>query len=370
MDIEQSRLRPLDFLRGIAILGVVGFHTFIIFSFGGKGIGTLAALGVYGVQLFFLVSALTMCLMWERRIGEGRPTLKFYVRRFFRIAPPFWLGIIGYLVMFGAAPSQWAPDGIGWRQIMSTALLVHSFWPSTVNAVVPGGWSIGVEIFFYLWFPMLIRSEATYGRFLFFAFFLYVGNIFLVRPLYEWLLAGYGHDALMGEFLYFQFFNQAPIFLLGIALHKSLATGNVPIIWFGSAAAGWLALGFAMKFISHQPSSPFFWLIVFTLLALTAVTMLFGLSFGPINKLGELSYSIYLLHFAVIYGMESAFEWLNLDQHSLAAFAIALLSTLLICWFLGGLVSRTVERASNAAARRVVGLISSVNRSRSQALTS
>src|ERR1700726_1235091 len=101
MDKSISRYPTLDFLRGIAILGVLSFHVFIIFDVDNSFVRAVMVQGVYGVQLFFFVSSFTMCLMWDLRSGESRRAVKFYIRRFFRIAPPFWLVIAGYLWLNG-----------------------------------------------------------------------------------------------------------------------------------------------------------------------------------------------------------------------------------------------------------------------------
>src|SRR6266436_2759960 len=159
--MASGRLQSFDFLRGVAILGVVVFHVFLNFDPQVKVISALAGLGVYGVQLFFLVSALTMSLMWDRRSGEDRPIIKFYIRRFFRIAPPFWLAIIGYLILSGAAPSSGWPSGIDLRHIAMTSTFLHGFWPDTINTVVPGGWSIAVEMTFYAVFPFIVAVNKS-----------------------------------------------------------------------------------------------------------------------------------------------------------------------------------------------------------------
>jgi peptidoglycan/LPS O-acetylase OafA/YrhL len=49
--------------------------------------------GWVGVNVFYFVSAMTMCLMCTQRTLETNPTRKFYIRRLLRIAPLFWLAI-------------------------------------------------------------------------------------------------------------------------------------------------------------------------------------------------------------------------------------------------------------------------------------
>ena len=87
-----SKFEYIDLLRGLAILGVIAVHS-------QEQIPTLFQLtssifnyGQLGVQLFFVASALTLCLsMTERK--EATP-VNFYIRRFFRIAPLYYFGIV------------------------------------------------------------------------------------------------------------------------------------------------------------------------------------------------------------------------------------------------------------------------------------
>jgi exopolysaccharide production protein ExoZ len=164
------RLESLDFLRGVAIFGVVTFHTFGLFHADNAAIRLIAGQGFFGVQLFFIVSALTMCLMWDRRAGEHRAAPKFYIRRFFRIAPPFWLAIVFYSLLDPGQSTEWVPAGLSLRHFATTAAFIHTFWPDTINSVVPGGWSIGVEMLFYLFFPLIIYLRCRSNLYLMIAF--------------------------------------------------------------------------------------------------------------------------------------------------------------------------------------------------------
>src|SRR5712671_599344 len=100
---EAKRVAALDALRGIAILMVIFFHTSVSFPPDHR-LARLLESGNLGVQLFFLVSAITMCHMWRERWNEADRQLKFYIRRFFRIAPLFWLAMILYMALWGIQP--------------------------------------------------------------------------------------------------------------------------------------------------------------------------------------------------------------------------------------------------------------------------
>ena len=91
----------------------------------------------------------------------------FYLRRFFRIAPLFWIAIVFYLLVTrGRGITNFAPDGVGASDVLLTFFFLHSSSVTAYNSVVPGGWSIAVEMQFYLLFPLLIylfrrRNGAT-----------------------------------------------------------------------------------------------------------------------------------------------------------------------------------------------------------------
>lgn len=169
-DSHPARLRTFDFLRGLAMLGVIVVHTSGSFPSQINAIDFLAGLGRFGVQLFYFISALTMCYMWKQREGENNPVKNFYIRRFFRIAPLFWIAIPVYLLINGYEKNYWAPEGINNLQIFLTATFLHGFWPNSINSVVPGGWSIAVEMTFYALFPFFILNIKRRSVYLLLAF--------------------------------------------------------------------------------------------------------------------------------------------------------------------------------------------------------
>ncbi|RIZ68641.1 MAG: acyltransferase [Methylococcales bacterium] len=176
-----SRNKTFDLLRGLAILSVICVHISQVFQIHIKYVDSILAAGRFGVQLFFFVSALTMCYMWELRNGEANQVVKFYVRRFLRIAPLFWIAIPAYLWINGVDESHWMPEGVGLHQIFLTAMFLHGFWPDSINSVVPGGWSIAVEMTFYLIFPLLITHINNRDYFLYLAIVCYFLNVALIN---------------------------------------------------------------------------------------------------------------------------------------------------------------------------------------------
>jgi peptidoglycan/LPS O-acetylase OafA/YrhL len=103
----MNKLLFIDALRGMAILGVLINHAarnIEVWGILGKNVHLtpwvyqIMAQGSRGVQLFFVASAFTLCLSYERRKNEKNPLLNFFIRRFFRIAPLFYCGFLFYTI--------------------------------------------------------------------------------------------------------------------------------------------------------------------------------------------------------------------------------------------------------------------------------
>lgn len=345
-----SRSRTLDFLRGLAILGVIANHVSQSFPSNIQAIDYAFLCGWTGVDVFYFVSAVTMCLMWTQRAGETSPTRKFYIRRALRIAPLFWLAIPFYLAINGTGPSYNAPDGIGPLQVILTATFLHGFWPDSVNSVVPGDWSIAAEMTFYLVFPLLITAFGSRRRlYLALALLLHLVNVCLFKPWAFELFSTYygpGHDSFVGATLHISFLNQLPVFLIGCALFFSLRDG------FTRSDAAIFVVFVALSFCANRATGAheFNYLIINLVLgAMVAGCIRFAVRWSPIEALGRNSYSIYLSHFAVIGGLQLIWP--------LADGLVSLLVTYVVSAALSYLVARAtwhlVERRAQDLAQRL-----------------
>ena len=151
----------------------------------------------------------------------------------------------------------------------------------------------------------------------------------------------------------FQFFSSEILFYKagdGLYSRRDLAFG-------GALCFVWLGLAFALKIFFSLPSSPFFWLGNWMLLAGVIAAFKFKLASAPINRLGQLSYSIYLIHFAVFIPVEWCFARLGVARHGPVAFLLGTSVTLTICWVLGEFLDRALERPSSRAGKRLVELL-------------
>lgn len=307
-EIQITKYDYIDALRGFAILAVVFYHSKQWVIPNSALLSEIAEQGARGVQFFYIASALTLFLsLGTRKKTEDKPILSFFIRRFFRIAPLFYVAMAIYLLYDGMGPRFFAPNGIQWWFIPLTGFFMNGWQPETINSVVPGGWSIAVEMIFYLTVPFLFSRLKDIRSTLWFLFLsLVAAKIFsiLIVNFYSPLFAE-DQQYLVSYFSNFWFFAQLPIFTLGVLLYhlvkyfpdqnKGLAA---PLIFLSVFLfTSFLKVEVYLGLLSQQ----FLFGTAFFLFALS-------LHFNPhklfVNKLttwiGKLSFSIYLVHFLVL----------------------------------------------------------------------
>ncbi|WP_339540584.1 acyltransferase family protein [Pseudomonas sp. RA_5y_Pfl1_P24] len=304
MSVQSVRKHDyIDAIRGLAIILVVMTHASQYVKPLSDLLQRIMVEGARGVQLFYVASAVTLCMSWAaRKSHEQSPILNFYIRRFFRIAPMFYLAIIGYLILNGVAATYWAPNGIEWWFVPITALFLHGFHPETINSVVPGGWSIAVEMTFYLVFPFLMRFRKAY----------YFLGVLLVCVLLQRLNSYVsvrvfpyppGQEYMAVNFSVLNFISQAPVFLMGVFAYLFLTRARVSdakMLIVGGLLFCFLSVKFwtlSHKPVTHDVYAGAMFAVLFVLVAYYPVRIL-------VNKfmigLGKLSFSMYLTHFAVL----------------------------------------------------------------------
>ena len=350
-----GRSRTLDVLRGIAIAAVIAIHVSQSFPSHIHALDDALLYGWTGVNIFYLVSAITMCLMWTQRT-EADATRKFYIRRFLRIAPLFWLAIPVYLFINGTGPSYNAPDGIGPLQVILTATFLHGFWPDSVNSVVPGDWSIAAEMTFYLVFPLVITAFGSRRNlYLLLAIVLHLVNVGLFKTwAFEQFLAYYGpgQESFVWTTLHISFLNQLPVFLVGCALFFALRDG------FTNSDAAILAGSIALSFVANRASGAHefnYLLINLVLGALVFWCIRLALRFAPLEALGRNSYSMYLSHFAVIYGLHRVWPFAD----GLASLLLVYVTTTASSYLVARATWHLIERRAQDLARRLTSAGSS-----------
>lgn len=126
--VSLKRLNYITVLRALAILMVLTVHigqqntkSRLMHPF----INTIISNGARGVQLFYILSAFILYSSYKYHQSKDRyPVLSFYLRRFFRIAPLFYLAVIFYLWHDGFGPRYWLGDA----QIISKGNIISNIF--------------------------------------------------------------------------------------------------------------------------------------------------------------------------------------------------------------------------------------------------
>ncbi|WP_322106822.1 acyltransferase [Paraburkholderia sp. J41] len=144
----RGRLVELDFVRGLAILAVMGFHFHTVHT--GYALVELIeyplkSFGTEGVNLFFTLSGfLVGGLLLRQYAHTGRiAARRFIVRRIFKIWPAYY-ALILFHVLVGRHPR----DTFVWQNLTH---LQNYFGTSIAQT-----WSLAVEEHFYLFLPALL----------------------------------------------------------------------------------------------------------------------------------------------------------------------------------------------------------------------
>jgi peptidoglycan/LPS O-acetylase OafA/YrhL len=159
----RSGTEVFDGLRGLAILLVVAFHTWLFSWYmpdltllgHSLPVAMLVRGGYLGVDLFFMISCFVLFFPYAERAlgGSPPPTLReFARRRFLKIVPSYALALAATAVL--AIPVvQSTPALLG--SLANHVFFFQNAFDDRMGSVNSVLWSLAVEVQFYLIFPLL-----------------------------------------------------------------------------------------------------------------------------------------------------------------------------------------------------------------------
>lgn len=292
----KNRIETLDYLRGIAALSIMFYHL-ISFNIAPLDISSwLGRLGVYAVSLFFILSGLSMAVVYNGYIKNLKTSFLFYIRRAFRIWP--LLFIVTSIVFIDWMQSH----VVSWKNIIGYLANITGMFgfirPGEYMAT--GAWSIGNEMVYYAFTPLIIflfNKKKFYG------------NVFLIITI---VIAGFFAFSKLNTITdlssqwntYINPFNNFFFFVGGIAIYYNLRT-----ISFNKYINYGLLISAVMLFcfIPIEGNSILIvtdtWRVVFSILCFTIVIGFYKLQLKipqfigkPFELFGIATYGVYLLH--------------------------------------------------------------------------
>jgi peptidoglycan/LPS O-acetylase OafA/YrhL len=298
---SSGYLPTLDGWRAVAILFVLLAHMrFRLFGAGGiYPHATLEAIceqGVIGVPIFFGISGLLICsrLLEERRLRGEIDLRGFYLRRVFRILPPYFL-LLATIAGLGAAQGV----RIAWSDLQACLGFYRNYVPgeNAASWYTAHFWSLAVEEHFYVLLPTLLVICATARR----TAYALLGLAFAVIA---WRTLANRVSFLPEDFLFLTYRTDIRIdgLLLGalaaLALEASAARERLQRVLAPLVVAGGFAL-LALAPWLRLPSLPTLTAVVVPLLLLGTLlrpSTALGrfLELAPLRWIGRMSYSLYL----------------------------------------------------------------------------
>jgi peptidoglycan/LPS O-acetylase OafA/YrhL len=296
---SKGHIVELQSLRGIAALAVMIGHTVNFYDLPKTGFDWAALFnGRASVVLFFVLSGFVLTKALQSSSLDVRSLARFYIRRFARIYPAIWavsvLGLL-YLVFF-----HWTIPVEGMSEFFRArfkpermdALHIAASFAGGLAFIIPQLWSIFVEIvaslalpfivyaafrkrgLFYLAFAAAFVASVTFGPRTYYHVGLYAVDFFLgvqiailgprgralvaaARPFAGWLIAACGIGLILSLYLPFDYYDPR-----AATIEAGLATALIGLVVYS---------GVEVRLLKSR-------------LALF---------------LGDISYSLYLLHFLV-----------------------------------------------------------------------
>lgn len=319
----EIRFTNLDGFRALAILLVFTAHPvdrLLWDKFNGPS----------GVTLFFVLSGFLITTILLREELLGRVNLrKFYIKRFFRIYPMYFLILFVYIILIGFFNMVPERRNIFFNELpfYLSPLPEHAFFEYGSELPVPGNgfWSIGIEEKFYIVWPLIGFGAIVFLKRI---------RMILLTSLSPFLIIA---NSVGGNWIYLApylpiVFGCIGGLLFANARHSAVLTkiGEYKIRYL------LLALTAILQFSSSQvllggylyPVISLLFLLVILAFASSERDCFF--SSDIMKFLSEISYSFYLIHNFLLNFSEKIFSYFNFDYVSIVSASIGFLSAIII----------------------------------------
>lgn len=350
-DNKGQQLLSLQCLRALAVVMVIYAHS------GDQITGPNLVereTGHFGVDIFFLLSGFIMVFISGRRHS---PPLAFLRDRIVRIVPVYWFYTLLAVALYLVLPGAFRNTSVAPLHVLQSMFFLPHVNPDTgsTSPLLRLGWTLNYEMFFYLVFAICLgisftrRVGLAAG-----AILVLVGAGLLMRS------TGQIYDLPPGLAFYFSTIMLE--FALGMLIGQAYLAGRLPQLPLPLAGLLILACLYIASLGVHSPWSTsmrgLFWG------PLAAVILICTFSFEKICQsprlawmvtLGNISYTLYLLHLFPISAYRILWTRLDLPQGSLLAQGLFQVSVIALTCGIGYFAWAWIEQPLVAGARRLLG---------------
>jgi len=330
---DKHKLLGLDHLRAVAITSVFLFH----YQFFGHPAWekNVAGFGWTGVDLFFVLSGFLIAGQLFSTIAKGKTISlrEFFVKRFFRIIPPYLVVLILYF-SFPAVVSEWGHLSPFWRYLTFT---LNFGLDARVYGTFSHAWSLCVEEQFYLILPITFWLFSYFKggkKAVYLIIALFVAG-FLIR-LWNWYyfvepaMSTNDFGAFWNKYVYYPTYNRLDGLLVGVSIAGAFAFYPRFKEWADKYSSIILLVGLVLlgtAYLISTPQDTFYTCAFgFPLIALAYGTILvavvcpssifYRLKSRVTSQIATLSYSIYLVHKIMIHLTQGLLEKVGINKNS------------------------------------------------------
>jgi peptidoglycan/LPS O-acetylase OafA/YrhL len=333
---EDRRVAGLDGIRGLAALYVVVHHCWML-SFPGYPADTGPAWlgwlihGRIAVIVFIVLSGFSLAIAPARHAWQLGGAMRYARRRARRILPAYWAALIASTVVATVVPYLPLSEPPTLRSFAVYALMLQD----AVATPAPNGafWSIAAEAGLYLAFPLVLLLRRRAGA-----------TVTLAVVTVPVVAAGLLFPALAtGSRPTGYTFELAPLFTVGVLAAGIVAAGDRMrrLPWLGLAALAaapvltlivvkgsvWTVTHYYWLDLAAGPAIALFLAAVATRRPVRLVRLL---SSGPLQRLGDFSYSLYLIHMPIV-ALVSTLLVTPYTDSRLAAFTVTAVLVVPLC---------------------------------------
>ncbi|MDE1171735.1 MAG: acyltransferase [Verrucomicrobium sp.] len=329
---SKSHLPAIDALRAAASLAVVAVH-----CVAATGWFYTGGAGPFAVDVFVVISGFLMAFLHDfKKASLPRDVGRFYVRRFFRIVPLYYAALLLCLLLFPFSAAD----------LLLRLSFLFGLSPAHCDSITLLDWSLGLEMQFYLVFPLLFLTAWSGGGFFAMALLTCMANL---------LIGAYPH--LPGK--PWGHFNMPSFLPLMLALFgggmflarviKGKAAGK-EYVWF---YAGGIACLVALPFLHLRLAMGLVLLLAALFRLRPHLSVYAKIENACANRLtrslADWSYALYLIHPVTLRLLEKSGLALKGCVGTLELFALVLAVTYPVCH----LLFRFLERPGIRLGRRI-----------------
>lgn len=304
---KNNRISELDSLRAIAAISVMFFH--YTFGFNHADTHTLFHNGFMGVELFFVISGFVIFMTLQ----NVATTKQFVVSRFARLYPAYWFSVILSYILFSIPvifSTQVQPNfkvsTILFDRFLVNLSMIQSYFG--IEHIDGAYWTLSVELAFYI--VMLLVFAAKKMKYIELVGWAYVVLLFVLHRFIKVVQIDY--------------FRYGLYFLAGIIFYNLYDKG-FQYKKFSQYILLLVTLIFNLRYFYHSLIEQLIVILIYLIFCLLSFRKLEWFRFAPLVFLGQISYSMYLLHEnigSVVFNMLDYFEIENMLIKIITSFLI------------------------------------------------